>query len=160
MPALNLAAANSNPDPFLADLYPNVESGVNKGVLLEIRRERRIEMFNEGLRWDDLMRWKEGKKLEKPMVGMYFPGLGAFDFNNDGKTDVYLHNGNASGAPAGTTSIINVNQKKLTNTTSGNFNPLYSTPRTFREDRDYYYPIPIEDITLNPNLVQNPNWQN
>jgi hypothetical protein len=106
------------------------------------------------------MRWKEGKKLEKPMVGIYFPGLGAFDFNNDGKADVYLHNGNASGAPAGTTSIINVNQKKLTNTTSGNFNPLYSTPRTFREDKDYYYPLPIEDLTLNPNLVQNPNWQN
>ncbi|MET3881930.1 hypothetical protein ABIE54_000819 [Chitinophagaceae bacterium OAS944] len=160
MPALNLAVANSNPDPFLADLYPNVTTGVNKGVLLEIRRERRIEMFNEGLRWDDLMRWKEGKKLEKPMVGMYFPGLGAFDFNNDGKADVYLHTGNASGAPAGTPSIINVNQKKLTNGTSGNFNPLSNTPRTFNELKDYYYPLPIEDLTLNPNLDQNPYWTN
>lgn len=160
MPNLNLAVANSNPDPYLESWYPNIKLGnaANKGVLLEIRRERRIEMFNEGLRWDDLMRWKEGLKLEKPMVGMYFPGLGAFDFNNDGKADVFLHAGNASGAPAGTTSIINVNQKRLSNTTSGNFNPLYSTPRKFREERDYYYPLPTEDLTLNTNLKQNPYW--
>ena len=92
------------------------------------------------------------------MVGMYFPALGAYDFNNDGKTDVYLHNGNASGAPAGTTSIINVNQKRLTNTTSGNFNPLFNTLIRFREERDYYYPLPIEDLTLNENLDQNPYW--
>jgi starch-binding outer membrane protein, SusD/RagB family len=158
MPDLNLVTANANPDPFLEYWYPNVDKGANKGVILEIRRERRIELFNEGLRWDDLMRWKEGKKLEKPMVGMYFPGLGAFDFNNDGKTDVFLRTDNTTPAPAGTTSIINVNQKRLTNGTSGNFNPLYSTPCIFDEKKDYYYPIPTEDITLNPNLTQNPNW--
>lgn len=159
MPHLDLATANANPDPYLASWYLNIDNGANKGVLLEIRRERRIELFHEGLRWDDLMRWKEGKKLEKPMVGIYFPGLGAYDFNNDGKADVYLHNGDASGAPAGTSSVINVNQKRLTNGTSGNFNPLFSTPRIFNEERDYYYPIPTEDLTLNPQLDQNPNWK-
>ncbi|RYY01001.1 MAG: RagB/SusD family nutrient uptake outer membrane protein [Gammaproteobacteria bacterium] len=159
MPSLSLAAANASPDPYLLGQYANVDNGSNKGVILEIRRERRIEMFNEGLRWDDLMRWKEGKKLEQPMLGMYFPSLGAFDFNNDGKTDVYLHNGNASGAPVGTTSIINVNQKALTNGTSGNFNPLKGINITFNESKDYLYPIPTEDITLNPSLVQNPGWQ-
>jgi len=158
MPGLDLAAANSHPDPYQEALYPNIDQGPNKGVLLEIRRERRIELFNEGLRWDDLMRWKEGKKLEKPMTGMYFPSLGAFDFNNDGQADVYLHNGDPSGAPPGTTSIINVNQKRLTNTTYGYFNPLYSTPRIFDESKDYLYPIPLEDLTLNKNLTQNPNW--
>ncbi|MBO9199378.1 MULTISPECIES: RagB/SusD family nutrient uptake outer membrane protein [Niastella] len=161
MPNLSLAAANANPDPFLKSWYPNIEKAVvNKGVILEIRRERRIELFNEGLRWDDLMRWKEGLKLMKPMVGMYFPGLGAFDFNNDGKTDVFLRTDNTTAAPAGTTSIINVNQKKLTNNTSGNFNPMSGTPCTFSEDedRDYYYPIPTEDLTLNPNLKQSLKW--
>jgi hypothetical protein len=158
MPNLTMAAANANPDPYLEYWYPNVDQGMNKGVILEIRRERRIEMFNEGLRWDDLMRWKEGKKLEKPMLGMYFPGLGAYDFNNDGKTDVFLRTDNTTPAPAGTTSIVNVNQKRLTNGTSGNFNPMYSTPCTFDEKKDYYYPVPTEDITLNPNLTQSPNW--
>ncbi|MES2332012.1 MAG: RagB/SusD family nutrient uptake outer membrane protein [Bacteroidota bacterium] len=159
MPNMNLAAANASPDPYLFTQYPNVESGANKGVILEIRRERRIEMFNEGLRWDDLMRWKEGKKLEQPMVGIYFPSLGSFDFDNDGKTDVFLHNGNAAGAPAGTTSIINVNQKALTNGTSGNFYPLKGITISFDESKDYLYPIPLEDIALNPKLTQNPGWK-
>lgn len=159
MPNLSLADANTNPDNFLEEMYPNVDQGANKGVILEIRRERRIELFNEGLRWDDLMRWKEGKKVEKPILGMYFPSLGAFDFNNDGKADVFLHNGNAGGAPPGTSSIINVNQKRLTNTTSGYFNPLYNSPGKFDEEKDYYYPIPLEEITLNPNLKQNPYWK-
>ncbi|WP_448700664.1 RagB/SusD family nutrient uptake outer membrane protein [Mucilaginibacter sp. AW1-3] len=159
MPNMNMAAANANPDPYLIAQYPNVESGVNRGIILEIRRERRIELFNEGFRWDDLMRWKEGKKLEQPMLGIYFPSLGSFDFNNDGKTDVYLHNGNASGAPAGTSSIINVTQKALTNGTSGNFYPLKGITITFDENKDYLYPLPSEDITLNPQLKQNPGWK-
>jgi len=158
MPDLDMATANANPDPYLLAQYPNVDKGANKGVILEIRRERRIELFNEGVRWDDLMRWKEGKKVEQPMVGIYFPSLGAFDFNNDGKTDVYLHNGNTSGVPAGTTSIINVTQKALTNGTSGNFYPLKGVTTSFNENRDYLYPIPTDDLTLNPNLKQNPGW--
>src|SRR5690606_11379895 len=60
MPKLLMSAANANPDPFLESHYTNVDQGPNKGVILEIRRERRIELFNEGLRWDDLMRWKAG----------------------------------------------------------------------------------------------------
>lgn len=157
MPPLNLAAANANPDPYLEDMYPNVESGANKGVILEIRRERRIELFNEGFRWDDLMRWKEGKKVEKPMLGMYFSKLGAHDFNNDGQADVFLHKGDASAAPGTVTTMINVLQRKLTEGDSGNLNP-FELGGYFDEDRDYYYPLPIEDLQLNKNLVQNPNW--
>ena len=160
MPNLDLASANASPDPFLLAMYSNVDAGVNKGVILEIRRERRIELFNEGQRWDDLMRWKEGKKLEQPMLGIYFPGLGSYDFNNDGKTDVFLHNGSAAGAPAGTSSIVNVNQKALTNGTSGNINPLKGITITFNELKDYLNPIPLEDITLNGKYKQNPYWSN
>lgn len=159
MPPLNMSAANASPDPYLASMYSNTDAGANKGVILEIRRERRIELFNEGLRWDDLMRWKEGKKMEKPLLGIYFPGLGAFDFNNDGKADVFLHTGNASGAPAGTSSIVNVNQKKLSNVSSGNFDPLKGTTMKFDESKDYLYPIPVEDLNLNKNLVQNDGWK-
>lgn len=158
MPHLNLVAANADPDPYLEAMYPNVDNGANKGVILEIRRERRIEMFFEGLRWDDLMRWKEGKKLEKPMVGIYFSGLGSFDFNNDGITDVYLHDGDASGAPPEASTIIDINQRPLTDGLSGNLYPFKNLIITFNESKDYYYPLPLEDLTLNKNLVQNPGW--
>ncbi len=157
MPHMDMAAANASPDPYLLEMYPNVDKGANSGVILEIRRERRLELFNEGFRWDDLMRWKEGKKLEKPMVGIYFPRLGAYDFNNDGKADVYVHNGSTAGAPAGITSFINIKQRPLTGATSGNLNP-FRIAVTFDETKDYYYPIPQEDITLNKNLTQNPGW--
>ena len=63
MPDLILTDANNNPDPYLGTCYPNVEQGANKGVILEIRRERTIELVMEGLRQWDLFRWKEGKQM-------------------------------------------------------------------------------------------------
>jgi len=156
MPHLNMAEANANPDPYQEAMYANVDQGANKGIILEIRRERRIEMMNEGLRWDDLMRWKEGKKVEQPITGIYFSGLGAYDFNNDGSYDVYVHDGDDSGAPGEVTSTININERPLTDGTSGNL--LLFSGGSFVEPKDYYYPIPIEDLELSDNLEQNPGW--
>ncbi len=164
MPHLTLTYANSHPDPYLVQEYPNV-SGSNKGVILEIRRERRIEMFAEGLRWADLMRWKEGNKIEQPMVGIYFPHLGSFDFNNDGRADVFLYRGSPSGAPSTATALINVDQRQLrdplTGKVGGDKGNLAPFPLggSFEEPKDYFYPIPIEDLQLNSKLEQNPGWQ-
>ena len=63
MPALDMAAANGNIDPFLASCYPRVQAGANQGVILEIRRERTIELVNEGFRQWDMLRWKEGEQM-------------------------------------------------------------------------------------------------
>lgn len=165
MPHLIMSSANSNPDSFLENMYPNVEKGSNKGVILEIRRERRIELFNEGLRWDDLMRWKEGKKIEQPMVGIYFNGLGAKDFNNDGKADVFVYRGTPTGAASSVTTLIDINQRSLVdpvteinNSDKGNLNP-FPIGGKFDEDRDYFAPIPLEDLKLNVKLKQNENWK-
>jgi hypothetical protein len=155
LPHLNMAEANANPDTYQESLYDNVE-GPNKGVILEIRRERRVEMVNEGLRWDDLMRWKEGKKVEEPIKGIYFSELGAHDFNNDGSYDVYVHDGDASGAPDEVSSTINISERPLTDGTSGNL--LLFEGGDFDENRDYLYPLPMEDLELNDNLEQNPGW--
>ena len=46
MPGIDLDEANRNPDPYLAAMYPAVQGG-NKGVILEIRRERRVELAME-----------------------------------------------------------------------------------------------------------------
>ncbi|WP_256012739.1 RagB/SusD family nutrient uptake outer membrane protein [Desertivirga xinjiangensis] len=165
MPNLNLAQANTNPDPYLLAQYVNVDKGANKGVILEIRRERRIELFNEGQRWDDLMRWKEGQKLTQPMVGVYFSGTGSHDFTGDGTADVFLHTGSTTSAPASVTSFININQRTLRNpvtgqqnATSGNLDP-FPQGGGFDENRDYYAPIPSEDLILNKKLIQNPEWK-
>jgi len=166
MPHINLSDANANPDSYQEELYPNVDQS-NKGIILEIRRERRVEMVMEGRRWDDLMRWKEGKKVEQPMVGVYFSGLGAYDFNNDGTPDVYIHDGDDSGAPSGVSSkaMININETPLydpetgeTGGTSGNLDP-FSNRGKFDESKDYLYPLPLQDLKLNENLTQNPGWR-
>ncbi len=56
----------------MADQYPGV-AGANKGLILEIRRERRIELVMESYRWNDLMRWKSGASNVRQFKGMYFP---------------------------------------------------------------------------------------
>lgn len=74
----------------MAAQYPLVTGG-NQGVILEIRRERRIELVMENLRYYDVMRWKAGKQFERPFKGIYFPGPGFYDFDGDGKLDVCVY---------------------------------------------------------------------
>lgn len=156
MPNMNIASANADPDTYLAGEYPNV-TGANQGAILEIRRERRIELVCEGFRYDDLMRWKCGKLLENHFSGMYFPALGEYDLDADGINDVVLYtNTTTSKAPQ----QIQVGDfYTLTDGSSGNLIPFTDRTKEFDEAIDYLYPIPSGDILLNPNLEQNPGWK-
>lgn len=91
MPHLNMADANANPDPLMMEYYPNVTKSGNTGVILEIRRERTVELPLEGFRLWDIFRWKEGQQLTKPFYGCYFPGDGEYDMDNDGANDLLLY---------------------------------------------------------------------
>jgi len=158
MPALNLIAANASPDAVLSTTHSNV-TGSNRGVILEIRRERRVELVMEGFRYDDLMRWKNGKLLEDKFKGMYFTGLGSFDLDGNATLDIELYSGaRPSGGPSQKIEIGGSSVFSLSNGASGNLMPFATRVKSFNESRDYLYPIPTGDILLNPNLVQNPNW--
>lgn len=160
--------------------YPNLvkSNPVNLAQLLEIRRERTIEMVLEGRRWNDIVRWKEGKAWEQPLRGMYFSGPGAYDLTGDGKPDLYLYN--TAKVPDDVKSeygndftylqiqeitidgsyVPYSNGIVLSEETKG-FVEMYRTKqekRTFDENRDYLYPIPSGDRALNMNLAQNPGW--
>ena len=177
MPNIDMDAANANPDPYLCALesgYQNV-TGPNKGVILEIRRERTIELLLEGFRYYDIIRWKEGKIFEQTYKGMYFPGLtkgsgenryDVFDMN-DGtvgdkeKVDISIYTGKKP-------SVKNIrkfyklgDEFVLTDGDKGNIicHDIEKEPRQWREDRDYLYPIPTQERLLsNGTLSQNPNW--
>lgn len=158
MPNLIAADANASPDPYLADEYPHV-SGPNKGIILEIRRERRIELVMESFRWDDLMRWKEGHLLTRQFKGMYFPGPGQYDLDGDAKTDVVLYTGTKPSAPTGVQVLKLGGEIILENGTAGGnivVNPQIS--KVFDERKDYLYPLPEQELQLNKNLTQNPFW--
>lgn len=178
MPNIDMAKANKEPDPYLLAKetgYPNVNSGANRGVILEIRRERTIELFLEGFRYYDIMRWKEGKTFEQPYNGLYVPELteGSGENRyivldmNDGeigdreKVDICIYQGTKP-------SVKNIRKfykigedLELTGGTHGNIivHDIAKEPRTWNEERDYLYPIPSEERLLsNGALTQNPGW--
>lgn len=163
---LTLSAANANPDPYLdGDINPesgyfNV-TGSNKGVILEIRRERSIELVQEGRRWDDLMRWKCGKCLDTNYYGMYFPGAGSYDLSGDDVPDLILiEQGTKKPNTLNDETVLVIGTDiYLSEGNRGYVDGFRDPSRSkFNEDRDYYYPIPLDEISLNPNLTQNPHW--
>lgn len=160
MPNLRMDDANASPDPYLLSEttgYPHVQ-GVNKGVILEIRRERTIELMMEGFRYWDLMRWKEGKLLEKELLGIYIPGPGIYDLDGDGKNDVCFYEGTKPSARVPLFLEIG-KQIQLKEGNKGNIICHKQIEKKWNEDRDYLYPIPINDRTLtNGALTQNPGW--
>lgn len=107
-------------------------------IITEIRRERRIELFMEGHRYNDLRRWKQGKKLEKPSMGMRWNDAAIARYPNANvKSSVDPESGNT---------YIDVYQG------TDWANPV------FDESKHYLWPIPLSAIAQNPNLKQNPGW--
>ena len=159
MPNLILADANQNPDPYIAEQYPRV-TGANKGVILEIRRERRIELIREGFRTWDVYRWKEGQLFTRAWKGMYFPGVGAYDMDHDGVIDYEIYEGSIP-----TPQIPGRVYLKLgeffsfeNGAAGGHIIANYGLEKKFDESKDYLLPIPTQDRQLNTNLTQNPGW--
>ena len=158
---LSLAEANAYPDPYLASAetgYANV-TGDNKGVILEIRRERTVELLMENLRYWDIMRWKEGKRFEKPFKGLYFPGTGSYDLNGDGVDDVCIWSGSKPATSAATVYELN-KEIFLSEGDRGNIVIHTDYVRTWDEERDYLYPVPTDDRVLTQGAItQNPGWK-
>ena len=165
MPNLSVADANGTPDPYLMDKYtgyPKVAKlgGDNVGVILEIRRERTIELLQEGFRYYDVIRWAEGATFETPLQGMYFPGEGTYDLNADGTPDVTLYN---ETVPEGAAALVYKigTDIKLSENTKGciEFHRDTRPGWTWNEEKDYYFPIPVGDRNLTGGaLTQNPGW--
>nr|WP_129735046.1 RagB/SusD family nutrient uptake outer membrane protein [Parabacteroides goldsteinii] len=100
----------------------------------EIRRERRVEFALENMRYDDLMRWKAGKLMEKTVRGMKFV---------------------QSQYP---TVVIG---KHIDVDKEGFILPYWNilpNGRKFDESKHYYFPLPTEELVINKNLKQNPGW--
>jgi hypothetical protein len=152
-------------DPYLTSpetgyTNPKLLASSNLAVILEVRRERAVELAQEGTnyRWYDIVRWREGKCIEQPYYGIYFPGAGEYDLNGDGKLDYCLYEGDVK-PNSSATSVLKIGSDIiLSNGASGYVQPHKAETRSFNEGRDYYYPIPINERSLNPNLTQNDGW--
>ena len=156
---------NSKPTKVDQYLQQRFFPTINNPEILEIRRERSIELSFEGFSWQDILRWKVGELATRDWDGIYIPEFEVpYDMNEDGKLDVcftkllnpvkvpgvfYLYVGEklANGADNnvqlgadGHTLVFLKNQK-----------------RTWH-DKLYFYPIPAGDLVKNPNLGQNTGW--
>ena len=129
-------------------------------MILEIRRERAVEFVMEGQRMSDLLRWRAGYCLDQDIYGMYFPGPGEYDLTGDGVPDLYLYTSSQAKPSVKNAQVYQIGSELiLSNGNSGYTYYHKSQPRNGWNDyRDYYYGIPIDDISLNPNLIQNPGW--
>ncbi len=156
---------NSKPteiDPYLQDrFFPNISDP----AILEIRRERGIELCYEGFAWADVQRWKVGTLLTKRWDGIYIPKLDVpYDMNGDGNTDVvftkdldptkipgvyYLYVGDKLGN--GATNKVQLGE-------DGHTLVFMEDQKRVWDDKLYFHPIPALDLAKNPNLGQNPGW--
>lgn len=161
MPSLT---ADVTADPYLTNpaygyTNPKLLANQNLAVILEIRRERAVELAQEGNnRWYDLVRWREGKCNEQAFHGIYFPGPGEYDINGDGKLDYCLYEGDVK-PDSKATSVLKIGDEIiLSNGSEGFVEPHKGETHEFNEHRDYYYPIPSDERSLNKNLTQNEGW--
>lgn len=138
-------------DPYLIAYYNNQTT--DKWIL-EIRRERAIEMLLENLRYEDLMRWKLGEMLEKEWTGIYIPEKEkAYDLNGDGINDVCV----TDGKPGTENGVFYVDLSKGQYSLNEDNCLVYNEDRIWA-DRKYLHPIPKTACIINPALGQNEGW--
>lgn len=140
--------------------YPNV----NSPVILEVRRERAIELILEGFRMNDLKRWACGSDWQTvPWDGVYIPGLDRpVDLNGDGTVDLYVTadaDYQKTGQYKSVAMILNKEQKayQVADDPNGGYVLGYELPRKWN-DNMYVYPVPENVILKNDALKQNPGW--
>ena len=153
-----IAATDINRELELQDLSAWSGNGPVDATLFNIRRERRCEFIGEGMRWDDLKRWRSWDRLfTHPYIPEGFnlwdqayqnytaetAGQGNGELVADGST-------NANASPESVSKYLRPYQRTQTN------NDLYNG---YTWMKAYYLsPIGIQELTLAPQMYQNPYW--
>ena len=111
---------------------PNWEFPALSPLINEIRRERKVELVLENLRWHDIARWAAADEL---IVGKRPKGAKASQF--------------------AVTPTLPVDENGFVDV----FRNALPDGYGFKLDRDYLDPIPQLQLILNENLTQNPGWE-
>lgn len=159
-------------------------ASISDPAILEIRRERAIELCLEGFRFDDLRRWKCGDLLKMTWEGMYVSELNVpIDLDRDGTYDVIFYTSSTGlqaakdltgdwSTASSTCATVYVedgagssSQLQLVEKVNGD-NGYYLTWNTPNDNKrvwgnkQYLYPIPSSVMVKNPNITQNTGWEN
>lgn len=149
----------------IANLTNSLVSANGLNMLEEIRRERALETFGEGNRVSDLCRWGIAEKeLTRPTCSWYvsYEGtptmLATENDPNNGSQKIY----DASvWADKGYVTTADADQSTYTagmpKVKAGALILETANNRIFAK-KNYLQPIPTDEIALNPELKQNPQW--
>lgn len=127
-------------------------------MLGEIRRERAIELFGEGFRFDDLKRWNiAAEELNHNICTVYAEGTEFETAENPVKPGTLICD--VSAFPYGVTTAEEVVScySGIATTKPGALIMDNESGRHFGI-KHYLQPLPTDQIKLNPNLKQNPEW--
>lgn len=121
------------------------QNGLN--ILDEIRRERLVEFIDEGLRYNDIIRWKIAEKvLPVTILGLKYSELDTSAQREDLSARLTTEGGMYKGKKVCDQADIYVIED--------------GASRSFDPGKDYYYPIPTYEIaTSEGNVEQNPGWK-
>ena len=163
--ALRKRAGVTSIYPTVADAWLAKYYAIDNAVLLEIRRERTVEMLAEGLRGDDLFRWKLGERTvqrsldpaqpSNGWLGVWVPKelVGGMEFN--GATYTFTNTAPKAGLGynvSGSTADQNHSFSK------GDHGFLIYNYKLEWKDKMYVRPIPQTALNVNPALEQNYGW--
>ena len=152
-PTARLTVGSEPADPRLDKIYADKLEYTVSPLLREIRRERRIEMAIENRRYEDLIRWKAGKLLTVPMRGMHFLTVqDLYDGTHTEKPE------KAQQVELNKTVFVDDEGFLICYPKSPYQNTIKGTLPW--DDYRYYWPIPKEELIMNPNLVHNKGWEN
>lgn len=126
--SINLVRKRVNPD--MPDLTNSFVDTNNLDMRTEIRRERTVELFDEGFRMDDLKRWKTAEtEMTMDLLGVKYVDT---EFQKE--------------------------WPDMSNPTNSDGCIVLESGRVW-QDKHYLYPLPTDQLKLNPNLKQNPGWE-
>ena len=144
-------------DPYMVEYFQNQ---VTDPFILEVRRERGIELTMENSRYQDIIRWHQGELFARPWKGVWISAVDTpLDLNADGTPETIV---TANPKLQSTLNILMIDGAseaghKLSRGTSGNILPSTALERKW-QDYKYVKPIPTTARQENPNLTQNPKW--
>lgn len=127
--SLNLVRLRINKTNNMPKLSNQLVSGHGLNMREEIRRERTVELYQEGFRIDDLKRWAQALGvMSRPLLGVKYRGT---QWQTDGWNPSF--------------------------STDADGCLIMDTNRTWTE-KHYLLPLPTDQLQLNPQLKQNPGW--
>ncbi len=144
-------------DPYMAAYFQNQ---VSDPYILEVRRERGVELTMENVRYDDIVRWHQGELFARPWIGIWIAAAETpIDLNGDGVNDCIVTSDPGNKSPLKILFIDGASEAghKLSQGTSGNILPSTAIERKWH-DYKYVKPVPTTARQENPNLSQNPEW--